>query len=107
MKILITSSREYRSEWSRVKNALSSFGYEVVGADECEVGAESINDIVSNYLSQIDESGALYVYTEDGEVGKSVASEIGYAYAKGKKILSSMELSDDGLKYYVSKVLKV
>ncbi|MEK6893887.1 MAG: hypothetical protein AABX10_00315 [Nanoarchaeota archaeon] len=54
----------------------------------------------------IDKANILYVYAKDGYVGKTVAMEISYAYARKKKIISSEEIKELSAKALINKVIK-
>jgi len=55
----------------------------------------------------IDKSYILYIIANDGYIGKTVALEIAYAFAKGKEIISSEELEDFSVRALVSKIMKL
>lgn len=57
-------------------------------------------------FNEIDSSDICYVYAKDGYIGKTVAMEIAYAYARKKKIVSSDILAEFSAQALVSGVVK-
>jgi hypothetical protein len=67
---------------------------------------ESERDALLRAFQRIDSSDILFVVAGGGYVGKAVALEIAYAYAKGKEIISSETISDFSVRALVTKALK-
>ncbi|MBI4163923.1 MAG: hypothetical protein HY512_03605 [Candidatus Aenigmarchaeota archaeon] len=53
------------------------------------------------------QSNIIYVYCEDGYIGKTVAMEIAYAYCKKKEIISSHKIEELSARALVSQVMKL
>ena len=66
---------------------------------------DSEKNALFSAFERIDKSGILYVFARDGFIGKTVALEIAYAFAKGKEIISSEEIKDFSARTLVSKVM--
>lgn len=62
-------------------------------------------DGIRGCLSRIDRSDNVYVINPEGYVGKSVALDIGYAYAKGKPIYSMEPIADPPIGFMVEKIV--
>ena len=62
---------------------------------------------IQGCLYRIDQSNILYVVNPDGYIGKSVALDIGYAYANSKNIFSMEPISDPPISFMVKKVLRI
>lgn len=60
----------------------------------------------SAFLGKIDKADVLYVVNPTGYVGMSVVFEIGYAYAKRKKIYVQEPIEDHTIMSMVDKVLR-
>jgi hypothetical protein len=71
----------------------------------CEVSARTDARGITACLDKIDNADIVYVVDPDGYVGKSVCVDIGYAYAKSKKILAMCPVDDPLLAKMMSGVL--
>jgi hypothetical protein len=67
---------------------------------------ESEKSALIEAFRRIDSSEILYVVARNGYIGKTVAIEIAYAFAKGKEIVSSEELEELSARSLISGVMK-
>lgn len=58
-----------------------------------------------NAFRKIDESDIVYIYSKDGYVGKTVAMEIAYAYAKKKELISSHRIDEYSAQALISRIM--
>ncbi len=56
-------------------------------------------------LRRIDDSDVIYIVNPDGYVGKSVSVDIGYAYAKNKRIYAMRPIDDPPVENLVSGIM--
>jgi hypothetical protein len=58
-----------------------------------------------NAFQKINESEICYIYSKEGYIGKTVAMEIAYAYAKKKELISSCEIEELSAQALISKIM--
>jgi nucleoside 2-deoxyribosyltransferase len=114
MKLVISSSCKFSEDWPRLVDEFEDLGASVYapkkedleGLSQTEVDRvmETVN---RNFYAQIDTCDALYIYCPKGYIGKGVASEIGYAIAKGKDVVASDIIDDLGIWSLVNKVKNI
>jgi hypothetical protein len=63
--------------------------------------------LTHEFLRKIDRSDAIYVIDQDGYTGRSVCIEIGYASAKGKKVLLSEPPAENAVRALTTEVIAV
>ena len=66
---------------------------------DSEIGA------LLNAFKKIDKYDIIYIFLKKGYIGKTVAMEISYAYAKNKEIISSEEIEELSARGLVSQIL--
>ncbi len=67
---------------------------------------ESEKAALLSAFEKIDKSNVVYVYSQDGYIGKTVAMEIAYAYSKKKEIISSHKIEELSARGLVSQIMK-
>jgi nucleoside 2-deoxyribosyltransferase len=65
----------------------------------------SEKEAIQDAYFKIQQADFIYIVAVDGYAGKTVALEIGYAYALGKPIISSEKITDESIQPSISKVL--
>ncbi len=111
--VCVSSSSRFADKWEEVKLILQKNGIKVFLPSDViyKNSAVKITDpklkkkVMSEFFDIIDNSDLLYLIALNGYTGISSAVEAGYAYAKGKEIISSEEITDVGIKPLVSKIL--
>ncbi|MBI5391496.1 hypothetical protein HZB00_00680 [Candidatus Woesearchaeota archaeon] len=56
-------------------------------------------------LKLIDSCGVFYVFSKGGYIGKTVAMEIAYAYAKGREIIAMEKIEERSAQALISKIM--
>lgn len=107
MRILyIASSRKFYRQVEELVQELKKKN--IVGLTPMKV--ENANDFASEKkalltaFEMIENADAMYVVAPDGYVGKAVAMEMAFAYAKGKQIISSEEIVELSARALVSEI---
>ena len=107
--VFIAGSRKFFDEIENTVSFLKADGIDVKTAGKWdktkEDTPESEKEALLRAFKEIDKSDVLFVFSEDGYIGKTVAMEIGYAYSKGKEIISSSKIDDFSAQGLVSKVM--
>lgn len=67
---------------------------------------ESEKTALLRAFQKIDKSDIVYIYSEEGYVGKTVAMEIAYAYSRKKEIISSHLINELSAQSLISKIIK-
>lgn len=114
MKITVSSSCSFENEWPKLKEELGKFSVEIYipeivdiegyGQSDLDRALETIN---REFYKNIDDCDILYVYCPGVYIGRGVASEIGYAIAKGKDVIASDVIEDIGIWSLVNKIKNV
>ncbi len=96
MKILICSKYKHWERWPETKATLENNGHDcttpldidmrLFGKSGLEIDESQYLEAVREYYRELSDSDALYVLNYDGEFGKSMMQEIGYAAALEKRI---------------------
>jgi hypothetical protein len=104
--LFIAGSRKFQSVILPLVDTLQSLGYRPLTPQKEKIESDEEGERQALLLAfkQIDESDLLYVYAKDGYIGKTVAIEMGYAFAKGKKIIASEQLSEFSAQALVSEI---
>ena len=111
--ICVSSSSKFADKWKEIAKVLDEHGIKYFLPDDVSY-KEPEKEIVDNTLKAtvmdeffkfIDESDILYLLCPNGYIGISAAVEAGYAYAKGKEIISSELVGDIGIRPLVSDIL--
>ncbi len=108
MKIFIAGSRKFHSEIQQLCEELNKNGIRASTAGEWNPKEkdtfQSEKKALLKAFKEIDSSNIVYIYSKEGYVGKTVAMEIAYAYAKNKKIISSEEINEFSARALITKV---
>ncbi len=96
--VFIAGSRKFYIEIENLVQKLENKNIKVAAAGKWNKGQEdtpeSEKNALLNAFKKIDEFDIVYVFSKDGYVGKTVAMEIAYAYARNKIIISSHEIEE-------------
>jgi hypothetical protein len=106
--IFVAGSRKFHSEIEKFLQACEKNGIKAQHAGKWEGGSdtfESESKALLTAFGRIESSDILYIFSGGGYIGKTVALEIAYAYAKAKEIISTEEIEDFSARALVSKTL--
>jgi len=108
--VFIAGSRRFFDEIEETISLLKANEIDVQTAGKWDKSQEdtpkSEKEALLRAFRRIDKLDILYVFSEDGYIGKTVAMEIAYAYSKGKEIISSSRIDDFSAQGLVSRVLE-
>lgn len=76
-------------------------------AENSSLDEQTKKQLVLNFFPKIDNCDYLYVFNPEGYIGISVAAEIGYAFAKKKKIIAKELPQDLGIRALISQIQDV
>ena len=103
----VAGSRKFFEEIEEFVKQCRERNLNAVTADkekgESDFGSEK--EALQRAFNIIDHSEAVYVFSKDGYVGKTVCIEIAYAYAKGKEVFSSELVGELSARSLVSDVV--
>lgn len=109
MKVFVAGSRRFAKEFGKAMKLFKESGIEAINAGKNISSKEDTLETVKadneRLFRRIDGSDVVFVIAKEGYVGYSVAMELGYAYAKGKEIISSEEINELAIRNLVSKVM--
>ena len=107
--VFIAGSRKFYNEIHDLVGKLKENNIQVATSGEWdesqEDSFESEKDALLRAFKEMDESEVVYIFCNKGYVGKTVAMEIAYAYAKEKEVISSEEIEEFSARGLVSQVL--
>ncbi len=96
MKFLLCSKYKYWDQWAEIKSTLEKNGHKCItpldidlrlfGKSGLEINETQYLEAVREYYRELQAADALYVLNYEGELGKSMMQEIGYATALKKPI---------------------
>ncbi|MBI4015932.1 MAG: hypothetical protein HY362_04405 [Candidatus Aenigmarchaeota archaeon] len=96
--VFIAGSRKFYLEIVKLLQLLKSKGINAKTAGEWDSSQqdtlESEKSALLRAFKEIDNIDFVYIYSKDGYIGKTVALEIAYSYAKNKPIISSETIED-------------
>ena len=108
--VFIAGSRKFFGDIEELVKHLKDTGIEVSTAGKWnkdqEDTPESERGALLRAFESIDNSDVIYIFSKDGYIGKTVALEIAYSFAKRKKVISSSEVEDFSARSLISKVMK-
>ena len=108
MKVFIAGSRKFHSEIQQLCKEINKKGIKASTAGEWNSKIkdtfQSEKKALLKAFKEIESSNIVYIYSKEGYVGKTVAMEIAYAYAKNKKIICSEEIKELSAKALITKV---
>lgn len=105
--VFIAGSRKFSYDIEKLVRELEGSGIVVSTAGKSNVAdtPESEKAALLMAFRRIDASDVCYVYSKEGYVGRTVAMEIAYAYARKKEILSSEEIGEFSARALVSGII--
>ena len=107
--VYIAGSRKFYDEIEELVETLQAKGVkaETVGKwDKAEKDTlESEKAALLRAFERINDFDLVYVYSKEGYIGKTVAMEIAYAYARGKEIISLEEVKELSAQGLVNKIM--
>lgn len=105
--VFMAGSRKFYDEIAAVRELLEREGLNAFLPDKGlgESTFEGEKTALLKAFSLIDGCDLVYVFAKEGYVGKTVALEIAYAFARGKEIVSSESVQDNSVRALVSKTL--
>jgi hypothetical protein len=97
-KLYVCGSYKFEREMDNLASKLAerSVAYEI---------SKKNNRGILGCLSKIDDSDVVYIVNPEGYVGKSVSVDIGYAYAKNKRIYAMCPVTDPPVAGLISGVV--
>lgn len=119
MKICICSSFKFYKNVQDLALSLKNTGFEVLlpipnpffgwkKNDNDELPKEVLEAYwkhLTDHLKRINAADIVYIYTENEYIGNGVSLEIGYAYSKNKKIISSDNINDLPISCFVDEIV--
>ena len=107
--VFITGSRKFYEEIEKLVQRLRNNQIKVATAGKWDNTQkdtlESEKTALLNAFQKIDEFDVVYIYSKNGYIGKTVAMEIAYAYAKNKELISSHKIDEFSAQALVSKIM--
>ena len=106
--LFIAGSRKFFDDIDKLVKRCKENGIVVSTAGkllEHEDTSDSERNALFRAFERISKSDIVYIVANKGYIGKTVALEIAYAYAKGKEIISSEAIEDFSARALVSKVM--
>jgi Asp-tRNA(Asn)/Glu-tRNA(Gln) amidotransferase B subunit len=107
--IFIAGSRKFYEEIEKLVQQLKDNKIKVATAGKWDNSQkdtlESEKTALLNAFQKIDEFDICYIYSKDGYIGKTVAMEIAYAYAKKKELISSHKIEEFSAQALISKIM--
>jgi len=111
MKVFVAGSRKFTKEFEEAMKKFEDSGIPALhGNKNIDSERDTLGTVKSDnerMFKRIDDSDVVFVIAKDGYVGYSVAMELGYAYAKGKDIISSEEIKELSVRNLVSKMMNL
>ena len=107
--VFIAGSRKFFEEIEDLIHVLKQNKINVKTAGKGTMAGDTLETEKMALLTafkNIMESNVCYVYSKDGYIGKTVAMEIAYAYARKKEIISSHKIDELSAQALVSKIIK-
>ncbi len=109
MIVFVASSRKYYDRVKMLKAELDKFDvkgyYPYFDLPDIEGDDERKKQVTLQHFPEIDQVDTLYIVAPAGYVGYSVTIETAYAYAKGKRIISSEPITEFAVRALVSEVM--
>ena len=107
--VFIAGSRKFFEEIEKLVQQLKENRIKVATAGKWENSQkdtlESEKIALLNAFQKIDEFDICYIYSKEGYIGKTVAMEIAYAYAKKKELISSHKIEEFSAQALISKIM--
>ncbi len=109
MRICVSSSCPFERDWKKIQDKFRGHQFTVVTPEvqdldgKTKAEANKLMEFVDRrFFHEIEIADILYIWCPKGYIGKGVAAEIGYAIAKGKTVVSSERIDDQGIWSIVS-----
>ena len=107
--VFIAGSRKFFPEIEQLVQLLKQSNIQVATSGKWdstqEDTFESEKDALLRAFKEINNSDIIYILANKGYVGKTVAMEIAYAYAKNKTIISSQEIEEFSARSLINNIL--
>jgi len=107
--IFIAGSRKFYEEINKLVQQLKDNKIKVATAGKWDNKQkdtlESEKMALLNAFKKIGEYDICYIYSKNGYIGKTVAMEIAYAYAKKKELISSHRIEEFSAQALISKIM--
>jgi len=107
--VYIAGSRKFYDEIELLLKKLKDNGIKVSTAGKWNSNnidtLKSEKKALLTAFNRIDSSDIVYIYAKDGYIGKTVALEIGYSYAKKKEIISLSKIEEFSAQALIDKVM--
>ena len=110
MTFFVATSKRFYPEAESIVERLKGGGHTVhhpyftLDPDSVESDPQVKSGVTLQHFPEIDESDTLYALLPGGYIGCSVTVELTYAYAKGKRIVTSDEPRENAVRAMVSEV---
>jgi len=95
-KVYLCGSLRFLNEMEDLARKLGNF--------ECQIPKKNNRGIL-RCLKTIDDSDVIYIVNPEGYVGKSVSVDIGYAFAKNKRIYAMCPIDDPPVGNLISRIM--
>ncbi|MFQ5647785.1 MAG: hypothetical protein ACE5FW_00965 [Candidatus Aenigmatarchaeota archaeon] len=106
--VFIAGSRKFYQDVEKLNKLCEEKGIEVSTAgkpSDQEDTFESEKSALFRAFKEMDKSDIIYIMAKGGYVGRTVALEIAYAFAKNKEIISSDTIEEFSARALISKVM--
>lgn len=107
--VFIAGSRKFYEEIEKLVQQLKENKIEVATAGKLDNKQKdtlkSEKTALLNAFQKIDKFDIAYIYSKNGYIGKTVAMEIAYAYAKNKELISSHKIDEFSAQALVFKIM--
>lgn len=108
--LFVAGSRKFHKEIKELVKRLEGRSIKISTAGKWNAAEsdalESERAALLRAFKEIDKADMVYIYSAGGYVGKTVAMEIAYAYARAKVVVSSERIEELSARALVSRVVK-
>ena len=107
--VYIGGSRKFFNELEKLVQILNNVDIKVATAGKWDKNQKDTFESEKNALlrafKEIDDADITYIFASKGYIGKTVAMEIAYAFARNKEIISSNEIEEFSARALISKIV--
>ena len=106
--VFIAGSRKFCKDVEELVRLCKESGIEVSTAGKPADGEDTFESEKAALLrafQRMDSSDIVYIVAREGYIGKTVALEIAYAFARGKEVVSSETIEDFSARALISRVM--
>ena len=107
--VFIVGSRKFYEEINELVQQLRDNQIKVATAGKWDKTQEDTFESEKRALfiafQRIDEFDLIYIYSKNGYIGKTVAMETAYAYAKNKELISSHKIDEFSTQALISQIV--